>query len=368
MMDVGHVWTEGEIRKLQGRIRDAYAEAADDIEAKMDAFVAKFAAKDRDLRAQLKAGKISKADYQGWLAGQVFQRKQWQATLDDLTATLARTNEVAMQIINDTTPEAFAYNANWASYTMERQMDAKGYDLRRVTRYKGAEVSPEESATARTAATVRFGFGLYDANAVRLLLRDEPNLLPPSRVDILKDRKWNMANITRQILQGIVQGEGLEQVAKRLRNVEEMNVNASLTHARTAMTGAQNAGRMESYRRAEQMGIDVQREWIATLDGYTRKLHQLLDGQRRAQDEPFEVMDRGRTYKIMYPGDPEADPRMVYNCRCTLGAFLPDSLPVNARRRDDDPKRKPIRHMTYPEWLEYKKNLMSGAEDVKILD
>ena len=72
-------------------------------------------------------------------------------------------------------------------------------------------------------------------------------------------------------------------------------------------------------------------------------------------------MDRGRTYKIMYPGDPEADPRMVYNCRCTLGAFLPDSPPVNAMRRDDDPERKPIRHMTYPEWLEYKKSLMSGA-------
>ena len=124
MRDLGHEWTERRIRKLEARIRDAYEDAIIDVEDKMAEYLAKFAAKDRKLQEQLKAGKITKADYQMWLNGQVFQRKRWQAMLDDLTDTLARANQIAMQIINDETPEVFAYNANWASYNAEKQLDA----------------------------------------------------------------------------------------------------------------------------------------------------------------------------------------------------------------------------------------------------
>ena len=355
MRDLGHEWTERRIRELEKRIRDAYEEAIDDIDDKMQTYIARFIKRDEQLRDQLKAGKITKADYQMWLNGQVFQRKRWQAQLDDLTDTLARANEIAMQIINEEAPEVFAYNANWASYTMEKRMDAAGYDFRRVVRPGGREVSEEESATSQTRGTVRFGWGLYDADAVKLLLRDEPDLLPPSRVDIPKDKRWNMGNITRQVMQGIVQGESVEQVANRLRTVAEMNIDSARTHAQTAMTAAQNAGREESYARTERLtGYTVEREWIATLDGYTREAHRTLDGQHKPIDEAFEVMHKGRKYKIMFPGDPDADPRMVYNCRCTTAAWLPDFPPENSKRRDDDPDRAPIRDMTYREWLEYK--------------
>lgn len=360
MSDLGHEWTERRIRELEARIRDAYEDAIIDVEDKMAEFVAKHEAKNRDLLDKLKAGKITKDDYKMWLAGQVFQRKRWQATLDDLTETLARANQIAMQIINEEVPEVFAYNANWASYTAEKQLDAAGYRFTTVKRPGGREVSAEESATSNTLATIRFGWGLYDADTVKILLRDEPDLLPPSRVDIPKDKRWNMGNITRQVMQGIVQGESLEQVAKRLRTVAEMNIDSARTHARTAMTGAQNAGRMESYERLERRGIRVEREWIAALDSHTREAHALLDGQHVPVDKPFEVTYKGRTYKIWYPGDPSAHPSMVYNCRCALGAYLPDFPPENGKRRDDDPSGKPIRDMTYQEWLEYKRGEAEG--------
>lgn len=351
MRDLGHAWTQEQIDALEKRIRESYREAIGDIQDKMDAFVARFAAKNEELLNRLEAEKITPDDYKMWLAGQVFQRKRWQATLEDLTDTLARANELAMQIINDATPEAFAYNANWAAYNIEKQLDAKGYDLNVIGHKANAE--PEVSAAA--SAGVRFGFGLYDRDAVMRLLRDEPNLLPPSRVEIPKDKQWNMGNITRQIMQGIVQGERLEQVAQRLTKVADMNIDSARTHARTAMTGAQNAGRMASYRRTEaQTGFEVQQEWLATLDGYTREAHGKLDGQRRPAGEPFEVTHKGRKYKIMYPGDPAAAPCMVYNCRCTTIAHLPDFPAENARRRDDDPKRVPIKDMTFEEWMRAK--------------
>ena len=348
MRDPGHEWTQERIDELEKRNRDSYQEAVDDIRMKMDAFIARFAAKNEELLKRLEAEKITEADYRDWLAGQVFQKKRWQATLEDLTDTLARANELAMQIINDAVSEAFAYNANWATYSIEKQLDARGYDLNVIAHKPGR--TPELPSTA--SAGVRFGFGLYDRDTVTRLLRDEPNLLPPSRVDIPKDKQWNMGNITRQIMQGIVQGEKLEQVAQRLTKVADMNIDSARTHARTAMTGAQNAGRLASYRRTEeQTGFEVQQEWLATLDGYTREAHGKLDGQRRPPGEAFEVTHKGRKYKIMYPGDPTAAPCMVYNCRCTTIPYLPDFPPENAKRRDDDPERVPIKDMTFAEWM-----------------
>ena len=53
------------------------------------------------------------------------------------------------------------------------------------------------------------------------------------------------------------------------------------------------------------------KQWDASLDGATRKIHRDLDGQIREIDEPFEM--RGK--KAMYPGRFN-DPKMDCNCRC----------------------------------------------------
>ena len=50
------------------------------------------------------------------------------------------------------------------------------------------------------------------------------------------------------------------------------------------------------------------------IPSLTREEHLELDGQEREIDEPFE----NSLGEIMYPGDPDADPANVYNCRCTL--------------------------------------------------
>lgn len=364
MRDLGHEWTQERIDELEKRIRDSYQEAVDDIRMKMDAFIARFAAKNEELLKRLEAEKITEADYRDWLAGQVFQKKRWQATLDDLTDTLARANELAMQIINDAVPEAFAYNANWAAYNFEKELDGRGYDLYVVNRPKGIE--PEDKRGAPVGgARVQFGWGLYNVDAVKRLLRDEPNLLPPSRVDIPKDKRWNMGNITRQIMQGIVQGERLEQVAQRLTKVAEMNIDSARTHARTAMTAAQNAGRLEQmYRQRElahSFGMTVRKKWKSAKDTHVRKAHGILDGQLQELEDPFTVY--GKT--IMYPGAPEAAPELVYNCRCAISAYYPDSPPQNAKMRDDDPERVPIRSMTYQEWLRAKRGGDGGEKTGK---
>jgi SPP1 gp7 family putative phage head morphogenesis protein len=122
-----------------------------------------------------------------------------------------------------------------------------------------------------------------------------------------------MKKINAETLQGILQGESMDKIAKRLRNVQEMNKTQAIRSARTIVTGAENKGRQDSYARAEADGIILQKEWLATNDGRTRHSHAVLDGAIVDQDKKF---DNG----LMYPGDPSGRPEEVYNCRCTLVA------------------------------------------------
>lgn len=326
MEDLGAKWTDEKIAELEERIVSLYSEAYDEIYEKYMAFCRKFERDDKKYSQQLQDGKITAATYRDWLRGQVFQRRRWQAQLDDLSKTLTRVNQIAMDIINEAAPGVFAMNANWAEFEIEK------------------------------AGDVDMGFGLYDEYTVKGLLRNEPNLLPPSRVEIHKDEAWNMKAITRQINLGIVMGEGLEAIAKRLQRVADMTANQARTHARTAMTGAQNAGRIEGYHRAQEMGIQLEKEWLATLDNRTRHAHATLDGKHVPVDEPFD----SELGPIMYPGDPDARPANVYNCRCTLVSRLLEYPDENAKRRPnlqeygDALVQKPIKDMTYAEWAGWK--------------
>lgn len=338
MHDEGHEWTTQQIIRLEAKVRRVYEDALSSANDKYAEFTAKFLIKDEIHRAELKAGKITKVDYRDWLKGQVFQRERLEAQIDDLARTMTNANKLAAQIINDATPEAFAYNANWAAFKIEQ------------------------------AGNANMGFGLYDAATVKRLIRDEPSLLPPSRVDIPRDLQWNTKKIIAQINQGIILGEDLKTIAKRLRTVTTANANMSLTHARTAMTGAQNAGRIETYHRAEKMGIRLEKEWLATLDSRTRDTHGRLDGQHIPVDDVFKV----ENYEIRYPGDPTAHPAMVYNCRCTLISRLLDYPAQNAKRRDESPDRKPIKDMTFKEWQGMKTTEMTrrkvGVRGQQIID
>ena len=85
-----------------------------------------------------------------------------------------------------------------------------------------------------------------------------------------------------------------------------------------AVTGAENRGRQDSYKRAEKDGIILKKEWIATYDMRTRHAHALLDGQLADQDKLF----KSELGDIMFPGDPNAHPSNVYNCRCTTAAKI----------------------------------------------
>ena len=134
----------------------------------------------------------------------------------------------------------------------------------------------------------------------------------------------------------------------------EMNKSSAIRTARTAVTGAQNAGRMDSYVAAEKMGIKLKKSWLATIDGRTRHEHALLDGQTVDTDKPFKVDG----YELMFPGDPSGPAHLTYNCRCTLIAAVDGVDTSNAQRRVRNPetgKNELVSDMTYSEWAGWQK-------------
>ena len=229
-------------------------------------------------------------------------------------------------MVNDSRYSVFAANANYTGYKLEHD------------------------------GNVSTSFTLYDANTVKRLVKDDPDLLPPKKA-VGKDKsyQWYNRQITNAVTQGILQGESVPEMARRIgRQTGESNMTAMLRNARTMFNGAQNAGRIEGLHQAQELGIKVKKQWMATLDDRTRDTHADLDGQIRDVDEPFD----SELGPIMYPGDPEADPANVWNCRCTLVYVYPE-YPGDMERRDNETGEN-VGDMTYREW-EASKALTAAA-------
>lgn len=135
---------------------------------------------------------------------------------------------------------------------------------------------------------------------------------------ILQISQTTKTQILDQILMGRAEGLGQREIAKsitqKIPTISKMRANVI---ARTETHSAANYG---SLKQAEDSGLQMQREWIASMGSRTRESHAQADGQIVGMDEPFIV---GGT-RLMYPGDPSAPPEESINCRCAVGYVVVD--------------------------------------------
>ena len=91
---------------------------------------------------------------------------------------------------------------------------------------------------------------------------EEPDLMPyyPKKKALKRgvDLKWGKKQITKSVTSGLLQGKSVGKIATDLQaRVSEMNRASAVRAARTAVTGAQNGGRMDSYKAASDMGAGL---------------------------------------------------------------------------------------------------------------
>ena len=293
MADIAHAKTDQKLEEMEKRLSAIYSRAEKEIGKRWKEYLAEsqeeidelqkaydLAKKGGDAKEIKKAGiALSRAKKDRTLMDSRFK-----ALTETTAAQLANVNKTALAYINGELPEVYSINYN----ALEPSVDGVG----------------------------GYSFAIVDADTVKNLATTDKSLLPYKKLDEKKDIRWNVKKMNAEVLQGILQGEPMDKIASRLSKVTGMNETAAIRNARTMVTGAENKGRQDSYARATDDGIVMKREWLATNDSRTRHWHAELDGVEVDIDEPWE----NEFGKIMFPGDPSADPANTYNCRCSMAA------------------------------------------------
>lgn len=171
----------------------------------------------------------------------------------------------------------------------------------------------------KEAVKIGVRFDIVDERAIRIRQQHGDIMLPHKKIRPPKDQRWNTKQINAQVTQGMINGESMEQIADRLLPIMDNNEASAIRNARTLVNGAENAGRQDRYEELQKEGCEIVRVWLATNDDRTRDWHAEMDGQEVGVDEPF--VD-GLGNEIMFPCDATAEPETVYNCRCSMRAYI----------------------------------------------
>ena len=327
--DKAHQLTDEELKKLERRIASIYRKARDELQETVDAYFESFAKRDEEMKDLIgtfvNGREWTEQDYKQWRLAQIGRGKRFETLRDKVAERMTKANETAVSYVNDATQGIYSLNRNYAAYTIEQVAGDVCFDL-------------------------------WDEQTVKRLIVEQPDLMPyyPPKKAVKRgiDLTYGKKQITSTVTSGILQGKSIKGLADDLQTrIPTMNRDSAIRTARTAVTGAQNAGRIDSYTAAQKMGIKLQKEWLATLDGRTRHSHAMLDGEKVETDEKFSNGCR-------FPGDPQGRPEEIYNCRCTLIASLPDVDTSDAQRRprnQETGENKVISDMTYQEWMRWKR-------------
>lgn len=296
MADRAHIFADKEIAKVERKLTSTYKRTIKSIRGRWFDYLSEvqkdIADKEKAYKLLLnsgaKADDLQRAAIQLQKAKQerILMNKKYENLVEETTTKLANVNREALEIIQKRTPAVYSANRNFIGESVKGVID--GYN-----------------------------FTVVNEATVGRLARTGEMLLPPRKVlDIPKDKLWNAKKINAEILQGILTGEPIPDIAKRLVKIIGMNWESAKRNARTIITESENKGRLDGMREAERLGIVLQKRWLATLDGRTRHDHAMANGQTVAIDAPFDVGG----YEMEYPADPKAPAFLVYNCRCTMVA------------------------------------------------
>lgn len=238
--DYAHKLTDKQLAELEQRIAKLYKEAADELTDTVRAYFEQFEKRDAAMKEKLDAGEITEQQYKQWRLAQIGRGKRFEALRDKVAKRYTDANATAVVYVNDATPGIYSLNRNYAAYKIEQVSD-------------------------------KADFTLWDEQTVKRLIVEQPDLMPyyPPKRALQRgiDLKYGKQQITASVTSSILQGKGIGKIADDLQSrMRDMNRTSAIRTARTAVTAAENAGRLDTYRSAQDMGIKLKKQWVATLD------------------------------------------------------------------------------------------------------
>lgn len=148
---------------------------------------------------------------------------------------------------------------------------------------------------------------------------------------IAGDTELLKTQVVQEIQRGFSVAMPYADIARNISARGQASMNRSLRIARTEGNRVHNEAAYDSAKVAINAGVDVVKQWVAVLDARTRDSHQTVDGEWVEVDKKF-------SNGLFMPGDRNAPPAEIVNCRCKV-VFVPRwEVESNAPRlrRDND--------------------------------
>lgn len=327
-------YLEENVRRLRNKAAKRYDKAQKNIDARMKRYLRANQKTADTLMARVSDKEISEREFKQQMQRELFRGKKWNREREQIAEILYRANVECTEDMNECMDEVFIESYNRESFKTEKHY------LRDM------------------------GFALLTREALKLLQKQGKVTIPYKTVNREKDMQWNIKRIQNEVTNSIEIGKGLLAIGKNaVQGLSHKGLSDIDRVTEYTMRSVRAMGEYESMLEAEKLGIEIEKQWIATLDDHTRDTHRDLDGQTVPLHEPFEVDG----YEIMYPRDPSAEPEMIINCRCTMKRIYPKYNNVAKERTEniraypnpdnpfpDRPERRIIPNMTYREWEKWK--------------
>lgn len=135
------------------------------------------------------------------------------------------------------------------------------------------------------------------------------------------------ALVRETLVAGQIEGEALEDLSQRVRDIFNASAARATTIARTETQIALNGGAQERYKRQIPNG---KIQWLSSRDSIVREEHVAVDG---------EVVSLGGIFSngLEHPCDPSGPPEEIINCRCYTIPIVEDvSEPLPPWKKNDE--------------------------------
>lgn len=298
-LDYNQRQNDERLQDLERRLKRAYKQAGEGLKEKLADFMAQFEEADAHMLEAVEAGEITQAAYTSWRRDNTFRKRQLEEQITSITNDLVNADRIAVDMINGDLPEVYASSYNFGLYRSDIQAMAAG-------QYTGAS------------------FTAYNADALRIIQEEDPDLIPWDRAALNEsvDLQWTRAHVQNAVMQGILQGDSINELSSRIERIVGMNENSARRTARTSYTSVQNQARREATQRARDNGYNMTETWYSVLQDNTRDTHLLLNGTNPNAAGLFGEGIIASGHLLRWPGDPQGDPEQIYNCQCRVSSTL----------------------------------------------
>ena len=295
-MDIGHKESDKILEELEKELKKLYASCYKTNKSLFE----------KALNKLLKGKKLTVTQQNELLE----EMERYETIINQLSEEIKNANVTASKMINGEMINVYSTNYNYGAFLVE------------------------------STSSYNCSYNIYNVNAIKKLLADNVNPFTMISLDEAKDKDIIYRLLKRQFASAIINGETIEDIAKRVKATTEKNMNDSIRIARTETTRIESLGRQDAFEYGEKMGLKLSKKWISTADSRTRESHLKMMNETVALNDKF-------SNGLDFPGGIGGRASEVINCRCThVVEFDGVKKGANELKLEED-----LKNMAYNEWL-----------------